>query len=315
VLRGAAGIIFLQSLLAMWYMVLLGLPQMRRAFDRQDLASRAQERIRLAGTGLWIVVVLGLAMALAVMTDLIELPLPRPQPGELLYASTFEALNDEWDTHSGRDSVAIVDAGALAVQMPPGDLTPLNGKVLLVTHGTPLAGEIVWAATDRKFNDMDLRVTAQRVSGPVDNQYGVVFRLHDPKNLYVFRISSNGWYSLAKVKNDVQEEISVWNRSEAIRQGDSANEIRVVARGDEFRFFVNGQPMPLCFKGENLNSMWVDGKCITSEATYVYKDSEFRQGGIGLVAGTIYGEVVAVAFDDLLIVGPDPDVMTAAIPE
>ncbi len=36
-----------------------------------------------------------MAVALAVMTDLIELPLPRPQPGVLLYASTFEALNDD----------------------------------------------------------------------------------------------------------------------------------------------------------------------------------------------------------------------------
>ena len=46
------------------------------------------------------------------------------------------------------------------------------------------AGDQLWLPSptrtcfrrDRKFNDMDLRVTARRIAGPDDNQFGVVFR-------------------------------------------------------------------------------------------------------------------------------------------
>jgi hypothetical protein len=72
--------------------------------------------------------------------------------------------------------------------------------------------------------------------------------------------------------------------------------------------------MPLCLKGENKNSMWIGpGECLTDELRYVYRDSAFKQGRIALAAGTIYGSEVQVAFDDLVVVGPDPDVMTVEI--
>lgn len=298
-LRGSAVLLLLQSTLALWYVFTL-LRQGNEIFDKATIPSNAVVRIlQPAGIILWTLVVVGLALTLAIMTDLIELPVPRPEPGELLFATTFDAFNDEWDIEIGRDSQQIV-AGE-------------NGQQLVITYGTLYSGEIVWSTLDRKYNDFDLQVTAQRVSGPVDNQYGVIFRYRDGKNFYLFKISSDGYYSLAKVENEVQEVISDWGMSDSIHQGNGVNQIRVVALGDSFRFYVNGQPIPLCLKGEYANSMWAGpGECRTSELTYVYRDDDFHQGRVALMAGASAdlesGDVV-IAFDDLLMVGPEKNAM------
>jgi hypothetical protein len=257
-------------------------------------------QLRRIGIGLWIAVIIILGIALGVLTDwLYELPVPHPEPGELLYATSFDAFSDEWNLYPGRDSAQIVEVRSAG----------LSGGTLLITYGAGKPGEIVWSALDRKFGDMDLRVTARHVSGPVDqNQYGVIFHYRDKQNFYFFRINDDGYYWLIKVRDGVHEEISAEGFSDAIHR-DAANEMRIVAQGDKFRFFVNGQPMPLCLKGENLNSMFsAPGVCFPGgELTYVFKDKAFTQGRVALVVGTMDGSEISVAFDDALIVGPDPE--------
>jgi hypothetical protein len=182
---------------------------------------------------------------------------------------------------------------------------------LVVEYGSGAPDEVVWSVLDRKFSDFDLRVTAHLLKGPVDqNQFGVVFRYRDESNFYIFRISADGYYSLGRVRDGVQEKISDWGVTDLIHQGTVPNEIRVVGYGDAFRFFINGQPAPLCLKGENETSMWANwegpGICYTAEPTVVFHDSAFAQGRIGLAAGTIDGSEVTVAFDDVIVTGPDP---------
>ena len=193
------------------------------------------------------------------------------------------------------------------------DEEQISGPVMVITYGSPYTGQIVWSTLDRKYNDFDLRVTARRVSGPLDNQYGVIFRYRDDENFYFFEISSDGYYSLQKAGNGGREFISEWNTSDVIRQGDEPNEMRVVARGDQFRFYVNGEPMPLCLRGENTHSMWniSTGECVTDDITYVYQDDDFGQGRIALEAGSSSDTTseIIVAFDNLVIIGPDAEVM------
>jgi hypothetical protein len=306
-----AGLLLLQSLLAVWYQIWLSLPGVKRQLGIDDIPTNPLlSRLRAIGIGLWLIVMIGLGVALGVLTDwLYEIPVPKPEPGDLLYATSFDAFNDEWNLYPGRDAAQIVKVGDLeAAVSANSDVTPLSGDVLVIKYGSSESGEVVWSPLDRKFGNLDLRVTAQQFSGPVEeSQYGVAFRYRDKKNSYFFRITGDGYYSLVKVKNGFQEDISVLGFSDAIRQGYAANDIRVVARGDEFRFFVNGQPMPLCLKGKNRYSMWAGpGVCVEGgELTYVYRDSTFKQGRVALVAGTIYGSDIEVAFDDLVIVGPE----------
>jgi hypothetical protein len=304
-----AGLLLLQSLLAVWYQIWLSLPGVRRQLGIDEIpANPLLARLRTIGIGLWLVVMIGLGVALGVLTDwLYEIPVSKPEPGQLLYATSFDSFNDEWDLYPGRDSAEIVPASELVPTSSA--VTPLSGDVLAIKYGSGLSDQVVWSTLDRKFNDFDLRVTTQLMDGPVDqNQYGVIFRYRDAQNFYVFRITSDGYYLLAKVENGIQDKVSDWGQTDAIRQGsDAANEVRVIARGDEFRFLVNGQPVPLCLKGENRFSMWREpGVCYEGgELTTVYRDSTFKQGRVALTAGTIDGSDIEVAFDDLVIVGPE----------
>ncbi len=309
-LRAVAAALAIQAALAVGYAIRLSSRGVRAAFALGDaMPDSPVRRLRAAGIALWVAVVVGLGAALGVATDwLFEVPISSPEPGELLYATTFEADTDlkEWDLYPGRDAAAVVAVADLAWDgAAPGE-DVLSGQVLEVVHGSPYPGEVVWSSLNRKFNDFDLRVTAQQVAGPVDqNQYGVIFRYRDEENFYIFRITSDRYYSLARVKDGIEEKISDWGVSDAIRE--TANEIRVVARGDTFRFYVNGQAMPLCLRGDNRTSMWSEpGVCFTSDLQPEYRDDEFAQGRIALAVGTFDGSAVTVAFDDLVIVGPEP---------
>lgn len=316
--RIVAGVLVFQSVLAVWYAVASLLRPLRRACSAGDvltnpLLRRAQE----IGVTLWFVVMLGLGVTLGVMTDwLYELPVPHPEPGELLYASSFDDFNDEWALYSGRDAAEIVYAGDLGFETAG---AWLDGDALRLMHGTPLSNNVIFSWLDRKFADFDLRVTARLVDGPPEeSQFGVIFRHRDEKNFYVFLIAADGWYSLQQVKDGNRITISEWGETDIVRQNDAPNELRVVARGDEFRFFVNGEPVPLCLRGNYRFSMWnLDDPvvCDTDELRFVFKDDTFAQGHIGLATGTIYGSPITVAFDDLIIVGPDPVVRAIGLIE
>ncbi len=314
--RVAAGFLVFQALLGAWYELALFWRPLRRFF----WAERAFEdvllaRARKAALLAWALMVVALGVTLGVLTDwLYELPVPRPKPGELLYASTFDAFNDEWDIFPGRDSAQIVTLDALEEDVRAQARGWLAGAVLQVQYGSGASEEVIWSVLDRKFSDFDLRVTAQLAAGPEDqNQFGVIFRYRDPNNFYIFRITADGYYSLVKVQGGVQEKISDWGVSEAIRQGNAPNVIRVVGLGDTFRFFVNGEPLPLCLRGENETSMWATwegaGVCYTDEPRPIFQDGTFGQGKIALAAGTIDGSAVSVLFDDVVIVGPARDAM------
>ena len=58
--------------------------------------------MRQIGIGLWLLVAVISGLVLAVMTDVIELPVEHPEPGELLFVTTFDDFNDEWDIQRGR---------------------------------------------------------------------------------------------------------------------------------------------------------------------------------------------------------------------
>lgn len=312
--RLAAGVLIVQALLAMWYGFASLLRPMQQCCRAQlPLGNLLLRRIRRLSIFAWAVVIIALAVVLGILTDWIfELPVPEPEPGELLYVTSFERFNDEWDVFPGRDSAQVVDVGDLITELAMSPVPALDRKVLVINYGAGVSDEIIWSTLNRKFRDFDLRVTARLIQGPIDqNQFGVIFRYRDPDNFYIFRITADGYYSLVKVRSGVQERISDWGVSDAILQGDAPNEVRVVARDDRFKFYVNGMALPLCMKGENETSMWANwegpGVCFTDEPRFEYVDGEFRQGRIALAAGTIDGSDVTVAFDDLVLVGPAVD--------
>ncbi|NDJ76152.1 MAG: hypothetical protein GYB65_07825 [Chloroflexi bacterium] len=351
VFGAVAGVLVLQSWLAVWYLVrVLFSRQVRQALSIENTATNpALRRVQRAVIGLWVLVVIGMGVTLGVMTDwLYELPVPDPEPGELLYATSFDtALSGgrdtdrlEWDTYEGSDEARIesksltlasdipsdpVTAPDTAIVSPDAQTTtvpnfPAVDNWLAIKYGSGLSEEVVWSTLDRRFGAFDLRVTVRQISGPLeDSQYGVIFRYRDDENFYMFRISGDADYSLIKVKDGVFEEVSPWTwiAPDVIRSGELSNDIRVVGAGNQFRFFVNGEPLVLCLRGENLNAQWSPiqrDTCWTADPTYVYEDDDFEQGQIALATGTISGSTIEAAFDNLTILGPKPNEMQRTYP-
>jgi hypothetical protein len=224
------------------------------------------------------------------------------RPGELAYAAGFDGFSDEWEQSSGRRAAEIAD-GVMRLSVEAED----SG---VFTPALPV------------LEDFDLTVTARAVGGPVDNSFGVVFRLANPRSYYAFYISSDGYYKVERSVDGVQKELSNWIASDAIRLADDAdgsgtidtgeavdNVLRVVADGDRFQFYVNGTRLALCIPDDpNAASTYSAGTCFGGQMRDTLIDSALAAGRIGLGAATTPtgGPGVIVEFDNLVVFGPDP---------
>jgi hypothetical protein len=258
-----------------------------------------------------------LGVVYLILTDVIELPVPDTEPNELLFITDFENYNDEWDLYGGRLVSEIIEEE--------------NGNQrLVITVDSGINNDGSFSLLNRKFRDFDMRVTTTQLQSPENhnNRYGVLFRSRDLKNYYMFQISGDGYYQLIKVENGEADTVSTWISTTdtsdfdavvyptLIRPGelnfitnplDATNEIRIIAKGDKFWFYVNGQRLKLCQKGESRESTYYAGECLSDELTDYYQDDHFKQGRIGLGVGYSESEVetpISVAFDNLLIIGP-----------
>ena len=152
-----------------------------------------------------------------------------------------------------------------------------DGEFRLTTYQPEYS---TWSYPDppRDFADFALEVDARRVSGPLDNEFGVLVRYQpETDEFYLFAISSNGFYSVQKYQANEWQKLVDWTESAAILQGEDVNRLRVTGQGDKMRFFVNGEPL-----------------------TQV-EDASFRSGSVGLLASTHEKGGVAVAFDNLRV--------------
>ncbi len=209
------------------------------------------------------------------------------RPGERIYHTEFNGPSDEWDTFGGTLEASIAD-GMLRLRIGESNDGAYSSLELLLA-------------------DFDLETTAVQLAGPDDNGYGVVFRRVDPTHFYLFEISGDGFYRLIRQDGDEMTALSEWNPSEAINTGQAENTIRVIARGAEFSFYVNGQPMLLCPAAEGAIWDYFDPTtCNGAESTYTIEDSTYSQGRIGLAARSFDIPGVEVGFSRVLICGPQP---------
>lgn len=206
-------------------------------------------------------------------------------PGEVLYAETFASPSDEWETYDGRLS-ARIDGGILKIDVGAENSAP-------------------FVPTRWHFGNFDMRVVTAAVGGPVENGYGVVFRLRDARNYYSFIITSDGYYRLAKAVDGVEREISTWIPSDAIQMVFGAgNTIRVLGVGDTFTFYINGTQVQLCLPDEpDGASTYSGGRCFgTMVDTYV--DGTHATGRLGLIAVSLMEPDVSAVFDNLVVTMP-----------
>jgi hypothetical protein len=143
--------------------------------------------------------------------------------------------------------------------------------------------QIAWSTPNQKFGDFTLDVDTTQLDGPDDNGYGIIVRYVDDRNFYRLDISGDGYYDAMKFKDGKWIKLQDWAESTAIHQGATTNHLRVNAQSNRFTFTVNDQ------------------------VVYTFTDDDFRQGDIGLSAGTFFDHAgVRISFDNLQVTGPKP---------
>lgn len=219
--------------------------------------------------------------------------------GSLIYATTFDEFTEDWAQYSGRLQAEVTE-----------------GR-LRISAATAQSGP--FSETYQHFGDFDLSISAQAVDGPLNNAYGVIFRLQDKGNsipaddsYYLFLISSDGYYQVRRVLDGDSKEISTWIPSEAIKQGIGAdapvNRLRVIAQEDAFQFFVNDTLLPLCIPNQpEAHSTYNDltGECHDGQMLTTLQDAHIVSGQIGAVVLTLSEPNLTVEFDNLVVRMPD----------
>jgi len=140
-----------------------------------------------------------------------------------------------------------------------------------------------WSVAGQDFTDVQIEVDAALLSGPVDNDYGIICRYQDRNNFYVLVISSDGYYGVAKLKNGQYSMIGSdqLQYSDLIAQGQALTRLRADCVGDVLSLYVNGRKL-----------------------TEV-KDADFTGGDVGLVAGSYDVAGVHILFDNFVVKKPD----------
>ncbi len=139
-----------------------------------------------------------------------------------------------------------------------------------------------WANPGLSFTDVLIEVDAGKVSGPDDNDYGLLCRYQDTENFYFLIISSDGYYGIGKVQGGEQVLLQPPQMyySDAIYTGDQSNHIQAECSGSRLALSVNGVKI--------------------AETT----DSSFHEGDIGLIVGSFDDPGVDIWFDNLMVKVP-----------
>jgi hypothetical protein len=138
---------------------------------------------------------------------------------------------------------------------------------------------VAWSVAGRRFKDGVVEVDATPIGGPDDNAYGLVVRHVDDRNFYRFEVSGDGYYAVQAPRAGVGWEFLVdWTESSAINRGRETNRLKVECRGAAMTFYVNDV-----------------------ELTRV-EDGRYREGDVGVIAGTFYVETgTHILFDNFQI--------------
>ena len=187
-----------------------------------------------------------------------------PVPGDLLYEEDFQDPASGWTTSSDEDTSAGYTDGQYRIAIYRQDY---------MAWGNPEPGlELASFA-------FAIEVDVRQVDGPLDNNFGLVFRLQEEvEDFYWFQISGDGYYSVDLNKEDEWSTLVPWAESDAVNQGLGAtNHLRVTCSGDQCSFYVNGTHL-------------VD-----------MADDALSSGSIGLAAGAFDEPGVTVHFDNLKV--------------
>jgi hypothetical protein len=139
-----------------------------------------------------------------------------------------------------------------------------------------------WSRPAKRFGDARIEADAIKLSGPNDNDFGLICRYQDRNNFYAFLASSDGYAGILKVEDGKYKVLSgtQLSYSEAIHQGEALNHLQADCAGQSLAFLVNG------------------------EAVAQAQDGGFAAGEVGVIAGTNANPDVDIFFDNFVVTKP-----------
>lgn len=272
--------------------------------NEQTQPKRTRPTLWRTAAVLLLILIAALGVLNLLLTALISADQPTNAPsGTLLYISTFDddeetdaddTFNAQWALYTGQDSAQV------------------EGGVLFISIGS--AGG-VFTDLNQPFADLDVEVLTSWESGSAEiveaAEASLMFRYQDVNNFYAFKLRGDGAYRVERLQNGTLDVLSEWQIAPQALSGVGAfNRLRVVAQGDQFRFYVNDMPVLLCPKGEDRRSTWNglrSGACLSNnqQTAEFLIDSAFKTGKIAL--GAVAGQGATgfrVAFDTVVVIAP-----------
>lgn len=146
---------------------------------------------------------------------------------------------------------------------------------------------MVWNTKNPGMQHRDnavIEVDAKKAGGHDMSYFGLSCRIKDERNYYDLVIGADGYYSIGKVTNGESKllyESEEGKFSDAINKGNASNHLRADCIGDTLALYANGQKL------------------------VEVKDSEFREGYLGLEAGSPKaGGGTDILFDNFVVKQP-----------
>ncbi len=182
----------------------------------------------------------------------------------ILFSDDFSNTNTKWDQTGDASMSTNYDNGAYRIQVN-------------------VANYDAWSNPDTlTFTDVQIEVDATKNAGPDTNDFGVICRYIDQDKYYYGIISSDGFYGIYKKTAEGGYQLGQGGEqsSDKILQGAATNHIRFDCVGSTFTLYVNGQQ--------------IDQR----------SDSSYKEGNVGLIAGTYTETGVDISFDNLFVYKP-----------
>ncbi len=90
------------------------------------------------------------------------------------------------------------------------------------------------------MTDFHFSVDARQDNGPADAYIGLVMRLTENDDYYLFSVQNNGNYAFDVYSNGQWFSLIPWTPSPAILV-DQTNHVEALVEGEHFSFFINGE--------------------------------------------------------------------------
>lgn len=149
-------------------------------------------------------------------------PTATPGPGDAFDVETFADNSRGWDVFDSADVLSGIE----------------NGHYRFTFFGENF---FQWASAPGTYDNLELKVTATHGDGPDAYMAGLLCRLVDADNFYLFSISGDGYFRVLKYVAGQAQALYDWTSSPALNTGvNASNELHVRCIGRRLILSANG---------------------------------------------------------------------------